>query len=780
MRRSIRVRGRVQGVGFRPAVWHLARRHNLCGSVCNDGNGVLIDVLGALQDLEEFTTGLGRDAPPLADITAITWEELAPQYPLPEAFTIAPNQAGKICTGIIPDAATCPACCKEIFSPEARRYQYPFTNCTHCGPRLSIIHAIPYERNATTMADFPLCTDCHREYNDPGDRRFHAQPIACPACGPRLWLEDWRGSNPVMVDGGDPLDETAAGIRAGKILAIKGIGGFHLACDAGNHTAVSELRRRKQRYGKPFALMARDTGMIRRYAIVHPEDEALLASPQAPIVILACATQRLPAQITPDEQTLGFMLPYSPLHHLLLALLDRPIVLTSGNRSHAPQCIGNEEAQKRLHGIADMGLMHDREIAQRLDDSVVRRVAGAPRFLRRARGYAPDTFKLPPGFSTTAPTVLAMGGELKNTFCLVHNGQAVLSQYHGDLEDASVLREFYRNLDLYQRLYDFRPDCIAVDRHPAYLSTQAGTALAADKTIDCRWIQHHHAHIAAVMGEHGVPIDGEPVLGIALDGLGYGDPDGLWGGEFLRCDYHRFQRLAAFDAVALPGGHQAVHEPWRNTYAHLAHSLGWTRVLEEFGNIGCIAALQDKPLPIIADLIAKGLNSPRASSCGRLFDAVAGALGLSPERVMFEGQAAVRLEVAAQECFSEVEAGYRASVVSCENPIQLKWAALWHALLRDLQQGVAVNLIAARFHRGLIDSITALAIDIANTEGLETVCLGGGSFQNTLLLTGISETLTAAGLKVLAPGKIPANDSALSFGQGLVTTAQLITESQQP
>ncbi|MEE3624072.1 carbamoyltransferase HypF [Nitrospirillum sp. BR 11752] len=522
--RRIRVRGLVQGVGFRPHVWRLARALDIAGSVANDGEGVVIHVWGDAATLDGFQNRLRDEAPPLARIDSV--EAWPHDGPAPRGFTIAASATGTVRTGIVPDAATCPACRAELFDPANRRQGYAFGNCTHCGPRLSIVRAIPYDRVNTAMAAFRMCPDCAAEYANPADRRFHAQPTACPACGPRLWLE------PTPDAGTDPLDAAAALLRAGGIVAVKGIGGFHLACDAANTAAVTELRRRKARDAKPFALMARTVDEVGRYCQLDDMASTLLLSPAAPIVLLPRRPDGppLPDGLAPDQDHLGFMLPYTPLHHLLLARLDGPLVMTSGNRSDEPQEITNEGARDRLAGLADAWLMHDRAILNRLDDSLVATTSEAPAILRRARGYAPAPLALPPGFDGLPPT-LAMGGELKATFCLLRDGQAILSQHIGDLENAAALDDYRALLRLYRDLYDFTPAVIAVDAHPDYLSTTLGAALAQECGARLVPVGHHHAHMAACLVDGGIGLaeGGEGAFGVILDGLGLGTDGTLWG-----------------------------------------------------------------------------------------------------------------------------------------------------------------------------------------------------------------------------------------------------------
>jgi len=550
---EIRVRGTVQGVGFRPFVWRLAGECGLDGDVRNDASGVLIRLSGTPASIEAFVTRLQTEAPPLSCIDHI--ESVTGKFNSGRAgFHILDSTAGKTRTQVTPDAAACPACTQETLSPFERRYRYPFTNCTHCGPRFSIIEQVPYDRAATTMSAFAICEDCAKEYGDPADRRFHAQPIACHACGPRAWIERIDGAAMSFEHASmlDSVDAAMGLIQKGEIVAIRGLGGFHLACDATNEQAVLKLRERKQRYGKPLALMARDLDVVRRYARVSDEEAELLGSPEAPIVLLEAlplesaqpARSRdvsqpntepgtappmkvglataLPDAVAPGMTTLGFMLAYMPLHHLMLRRMDRPIVMTSGNLSDEPQVTSIDDAKSRLKGIADYALFHDRNIANRIDDSVVRVMAGEPRVLRRARGFAPAAIALPEGFQD-APDLLAFGGELKAAFCIIKDGAAVLSQHQGDLENADTFDDYQKNLKLYQQLYYHAPELLVADTHPEYLSTKLARERAESDSLPLAKIQHHHAHIASCMAENGVAIDAAPVLGIALDGLGYGD-----------------------------------------------------------------------------------------------------------------------------------------------------------------------------------------------------------------------------------------------------------------
>ncbi len=647
---SIRVTGIVQGVGFRPTVWRLANECGIVGQVLNDTDGVLIHAWASQGTLDVFARRLQNEQPPLSRIEAIARSALGDAENAPNDFQIVLSQKGRVHTNVAADAATCPECLAEVLDPANRRYRYPFTNCTHCGPRLSIVKAIPYDRANTSMASFPMCAQCRAEYEDPANRRFHAQPNACADCGPVVWLEDGDGNRLSPHAGTDAIETAARLIRQGQIVAVKGIGGIHLACDASNEVAVNKLRKRKHRYHKALALMARDIGMVSRFSEVNPAEEGLLRDNAAPIVVLKKKGEELASGVAPGQNTLGFMLPYTPLHHLLMQGMEEPVVLTSGNRSDEPQTISNRDAHQRLEQIADCYLLHDRDIVNRLDDSVLRVVDEKPRFLRRARGYAPQPILLHDDFSK-ADSILAMGGELKNTFCLLKDGKALLSQHMGDLEDVATHQDYHQNLRLYRQLFDFQPAMVVVDKHSGYLSTQLGRAIAVEEGARLIEVQHHHAHIVGCMAEHGLPLKSEKVLGVALDGLGYGMDGTLWGGEFLLVDYQGFERIAKFQPLPMLGGVQAIHEPWRNTLAHLMVTLDWSLITETYANLELVHFLNGKPLHVFRTMLDKGINSPLTSSAGRLFDAVAAAVGVCRESVGFEGQAAIELEALATCAF---------------------------------------------------------------------------------------------------------------------------------
>jgi len=782
---EIRIRGLVQGVGFRPTVWRLATRLGLAGDVRNDAEGVLIRIAAETDLAERLVAALKAECPPLARIDSVEYGEAAP-LGVTSDFRIAESATGLMRTEVAPDAATCPACLAEVRDPFARRFRYPFANCTHCGPRLSIIREAPYDRARTTMAGFNLCAACRTEYETPSDRRFHAQPIACHVCGPNVSLEKFNGgavefSSFSMLD---DVDAAAGMLLKGHIVAIKALGGYQLACDGTNAESVTRLRQRKQRYSKAFALMARDLDVIRRYADISPAEEAALLSAAAPIVLLdASASSQLPDDVAPGLSTLGFMLPATPLHHLMFRRLDRPMVMTSGNRSDEPQIIDDELARNELGGIADFLLTHDRAIATRLDDSVLRVTAGVPRLIRRARGFAPAPIALPASLRTAAP-LLAMGGELKNTFCLVKEGQAILSQHIGDLEDAQRLNDFERSLDLFQDLYAHHPRAIVVDLHQDYLSTQLGRQRARDANLPLISVQHHHAHIASAMAENSIEQGDGLVLGIALDGLGLGDDGTLWGGEFLLADYLSYRRVGTFKPVALPGGSKAMHEPWRNTLAHILAEMGWPTFAMNFAETPLHEFLLSKPVDTVQSMIRQGINSPAASSCGRLFDAVAAAIGICSDEIFHEGEAAMRLEalVDAQTLAGvDEDLAYPFGIPKLKDSglPYIEPLAMWQALLGDLYENTPPDVMAARFHKGLARAIVTLAgkaVLDGETRLTQRIVLSGGVMQNRWLHEELIRRFEADNFEVFSQAKVPSNDGGLSLGQAAVAAALFVRE----
>lgn len=782
----IRIRGLVQGVGFRPTMWRLAQRHGLRGSVANDGEGVRIHVCGPADAVEGFVLDLPQASPPLARIDHI---ERAPALPLPQGagFHIAASDPTLVRTGIVADAAACAACVDEVFDPFARRFRYPFTNCTHCGPRLSIVERIPYDRAGTTMAAFALCAACAAEYRDPADRRFHAQPVACHVCGPKLRLVRADGLQ-YALDALSMLDEADAActlLQRGRIVAIQGLGGYQLACDATQIEAVARLRAGKRRLVKPFALMARDLDVVRRYARITTAEERLLESAAAPIVLLERAAGSNPAVlaaiVAPRLDRLGFMLPNTPLHHLLLKRMQRPIVLTSGNSSDEPQAILAADARHRLADLADYFLEHDRPIARRVDDSVAQVVAGRARLLRRARGYAPASLPLPAGFEH-APQVLGFGGDYKNTFCLLRAGEAVVSPHVGDLQNPLNRADYQHALGDFRGFFEFAPEALACDLHPDYSSARLARTQAEAAGRPLFECQHHHAHIAACLAENGVARDFGPVIGVALDGTGYGDDGSLWGGEFLLADYTGYRRLGRFKPVALIGGEAAIREPWRSTYAHIMAEMGWPRFAMNYAELELFDVLRRKPRELLDGMLTRGVNCPQASSCGRLFDAVAAAVGLVRDSAAYEGQGAAELEAAVDRNCLENEdprLNYPFPIPRSAGLPYIEPLAMWSALFGDLILHTPPGVIAARFHRGLAQVIVRMVEQIAADAGaggqaLRHVALSGGVFQNRVLFERVLTGLEARGFVVFTHSRIPCNDGGLALGQAVIAAARLL------
>ncbi len=753
MRCRIRVEGIVQGVGFRPFVYALAHRYGLAGAVGNDSAGVLVEVEGPAAAVAEFRSALVRQAPPLAVIDRVSTSVLPPRGEA--GFTIAASQAGGARQTLVsPDVATCEDCLRELFDPGDRRYRYPFVNCTNCGPRYTIIRDLPYDRAATTMADFTMCPDCAEEYADPADRRFHAQPVCCPACGPSLRLTG-RDGGPADVDT-DPLRATAELLRAGLVVAVKGLGGYHLAADAASETAVTALRTRKHREEKPFAVMAPDLAAARELARIGEEEARLLGSPSRPIVLVRRhPTAPLASGVAPGNRYVGLMLPYTPLHHLLAAEFGRAFVLTSGNVSDEPIAYQDAEAASRLAGIADAFLVHDRPIHTRVDDSVVRVFAGSPLPVRRSRGYAPQPIRLP---RPADRPVLGCGAELKSTFCLARGGYAFVSPHIGDLENYETLRSYAEGIAHLGRLLEIEPRIVAYDLHPEYLSTKYALDLP---DVELVGVQHHHAHIASCLADNG---ESGPVIGVAFDGLGYGTDDTIWGGEFLVADLLEATRFGCFAPVPMPGGTAAIRQPWRMAAAYLraAYPEG---VPDGLAVVGRHAGLWEQVLTV-AD---SGLNSPLTSSAGRLFDAVAALVGVRDE-ISYEGQAAIELEQLADPSATD---GYRARFA--ESPgerFQVTGADLVRAAADDVLAEIPVATVAARFHRGVAAAVVDGATRVREATGLATVALSGGVFQNVLLLEPTMAALQRRGFAVLTHHQVPPNDGGISLGQAAVAAAR--------
>ncbi|MBD2442352.1 carbamoyltransferase HypF [Dolichospermum sp. FACHB-1091] len=778
---EIRVCGIVQGVGFRPTVYRLANMLGLKGEVFNDGKGVLIRVSGSEEIITDFVNKLYQECPPLARINQVVRGLYWGEFNFDD-FVISPSVNGVIKTQVSPDAASCPQCQREIFDPFSRYFRYPFTNCTHCGPRLTIIRAIPYDRDNTSMANFPMCKECEREYEDVENRRFHAQPVACFVCGPRAWLERADGK-PVISDMFsmlDDLDAVCTLLQKGEIVAIKGLGGFHLACDATLENAVQKLRNRKHRYHKPLALMARDMNIISEYCYINDLEKELLTSSAAPIVLLKIKdNHQLASSIAPGQNTLGFMLPYTPLHHLILRRMKVPIVLTSANISDEPQCINNEEAKDKLSKIADYFLLHNRDIVNRVDDSVVRVIDNKIQTLRRARGYAPAPIILPPGFEKIPP-ILAMGSELKNTFCLLREGEAILSQHLGDLENASAFNAYQETLNLYLNLFEHKPEIIAIDKHPEYLSSKLGKQLATVNHIKLAEIQHHHAHIAACMAENQISLDTKPILGIAFDGLGYGEDGTLWGGEFLLADYQSFQRLATFKPMPMIGGKQAIYQPWRNTYSQLINAFSWQEIPEKYRDLAIIKFLEHKNPKLLNQIIEKGINSPLTSSVGRLFDAVAAAIGICPEQCSYEGQAAIEMEAIADTNIlnnDKETLNYSFKLEKSANIYYIDTSPTWREILNDIKQHISSSEIAAKFHQSLAITTVKIVKQLKQENQFNQVVLTGGVFQNQILLQQVKMQLEKLEINVLTHSIVPTNDGGLSLGQSVIAAAKYLKET---
>ncbi|MBO1045372.1 MAG: carbamoyltransferase [Aphanizomenon flos-aquae LD13] len=775
---EIRVCGIVQGVGFRPTVYRLANMLGLKGEVFNDGKGVLIRVSGSEEIITDFVNKLYQECPPLARINEVVRGLYWGEFNFDD-FVISPSVNGVIKTQVSPDAASCPQCQREIFDPFSRYFRYPFTNCTHCGPRLTIIRAIPYDRNNTSMANFPMCKQCEREYEDVENRRFHAQPVACFVCGPRAWLERADGKPMIsdMFSMLDDLDAVCTLLQKGEIIAIKGLGGFHLACDATLENAVQKLRNRKHRYHKPLALMARDINIISEYCYINDLEKQLLTSSAAPIVLLKIKdNSKLASDLAPGQNTLGFMLPYTPLHHLILKRMKVPIVLTSANISDSPQCINNEEAKDKLSKIADYFLLHNRDIVNRVDDSVVRVMDNKIQTLRRARGYAPAPIILPPGFEKIPP-ILAMGSELKNTFCLLREGEAILSQHLGDLENASVFNAYQETLNLYLNLFQHKPEIIAIDKHPEYLSSKLGKQLATVNHIKLAEIQHHHAHIAACMAENQISLDTKPILGIAFDGLGYGEDGTLWGGEFLLADYQSFQRLATFKPMPMIGGKQAIYQPWRNTYSQLINAFSWQEIPEQYRDLAIIKFLEHKNPKLLNQIIEKGINSPLTSSVGRLFDAVAAAIGICPEQCSYEGQAAIEMEAIADTNIlnnDKETLNYSFKLEKSANIYYIDTSPTWREILNDIKQHISSSEIAAKFHQSLAITTVKIVKQLKQENQFNQVVLTGGVFQNQILLQQVKMQLEKLEINVLTHSIVPTNDGGLSLGQSVIAAAKYL------
>ena len=751
-RARVRVRGTVQGVGFRPFIWRLANELALDGWVLNDAQGVLAEVQGTPRALQEFLRRVASEAPPLASVGAVEHE--ARPVEGGHGFAIAASRGGTATTPVTPDAATCPDCLAELFDPADRRFRYPFINCTHCGPRFTITQGVPYDRPRTTMAPFAMCPACDREYREPADRRFHAQPDACPVCGPSIAL---LGGDGARVEEPDVIAAALARIRDGKVVAVKGLGGFHLACDARNVRAVARLRASKHREEKPFAIMAANAASLASVARVDEASRRLLESRERPIVLLdkrhGC-DEALPG-IANGVSALGAMLPCTPLQYLLFfaasgansgtAWLQEPqellLVMTSANPGGEPLVVGNDEAVQRLSGIADAFVVHDRDIAARCDDSLVRATGEGPAFVRRARGYTPRAIRLP----RAGPSVLATGAWLKNTVCVTRGDEAFLSPHIGDLDNAPTCEALDEAVAHLLSILEVEPAACAHDLHPDFYSSRYAARLASQRGIPAIAIQHHHAHIAAVCAEHGVA---GPVIGLALDGVGLGTDGKAWGGELLRVEGAACTRLGHLGELRLPGGDRAAREPWR-VAASVLHELGrGAEIAQRFPRAGAA---------IVTEMLERGTNSPATTSAGRWFDAAAALLGVR-EITAFEGQAAMQLEALAA-AFGPVQPERSLWRIGADGTLDLLPLAQRLAATRDAGFG------AALFHAALVQALAEWVLVACAREGLATVALGGGCFVNAILSTGLARELACGGLTVLEARQAPANDGGIALGQ---------------
>jgi len=755
VRARVRGEGIVQGVGFRPFVYSLATEYGLAGWVLNDGDGVLLEVEGPREQVERFVDSLADSCPPVARVENLMTEFLEPSGF--SRFEIRQSRETERRSVLVsPDLAVCPLCLGELLNPTDRRFQYPFINCTNCGPRYTIILDLPYDRSATTMSAFTMCDDCHREYESPTDRRFHAQPNACAECGPSVSLLDCEGKR-LSCD--DPIAGAAELLNDGKILAVKGLGGYHIACDATNQQVVAELRKRKSRSSKPFAIMCPDLATIRSICTVSGQEEELLCSAKAPIVLLQQRSDScLPLNVSPGQKCHGLMLPYTPLHHLLLRKCRMPLVMTSGNRSDEPICITDDDAVKSLHDFVDYFLTHNRPIHVRCDDSVVRVFNQKPFVLRRSRGYVPKPIKL----GIDAPQVLACGADMKNAFCVTKGRRAFLSHYIGELSSPQSAKALDEGVQHFLRVFDVSPVCVAHDAHPDYLSTRYALCFPTDQKVA---VQHHHAHIASCLAEQKLD---ETVIGVAFDGTGYGTDGAVWGGEFFVCDLCQFDRAAHLSYVPLPGGDAAVKEPWRMAVAYL-----WALLGDDVSTSQLVPEhIRRKPLEFVVQAMRKGVNAPMTSSMGRLFDAVSAILGIC-ENASYDGEAAVLLEMAAS---SRARSEYPFGLDEDCWPMKIDVRPTIDALLHDKAQGLPIGELAGRFHNTIAAVVQKVCRLLRQKTRIEKVALSGGVFQNCLLLGKITESLRSRGFTVLSHSRVPSNDGGIAIGQAVIAARRTTLE----
>ncbi|MBT4033627.1 MAG: carbamoyltransferase HypF [Candidatus Marinimicrobia bacterium] len=740
LRRRLTINGIVQGVGFRPFIYSLARDIGLVGSVYNTSDGVKVELQGSLSQLEQFDARLRSEAPPLSTIISVKLEEI-PILEDSEFTIVTSHDNASVSTLISPDVALCDECKDELFDEHNRRYRYPFINCTNCGPRYTIIENIPYDRRFTSMKHFPLCEVCHTEYQDPADRRFHAQPNACPECGPQVWLTDQKGER---IDSRDSISKTIDLLVGGKILAIKGLGGFHLAVDATNADAIARLRLVKGRDEKPLALMVRGIDTAQELVDFNQEERATLLSIQAPIVLCTSkANAKIASNIAPGNDRLGVMLPYTPLHHLLLSEKLDTLVMTSANFSEEPICIDNDESLDRLSGLADYFLLHNRDIYLRSDDSVVMEMSGTIRPIRRSRGFAPR----PIFMQNKGPSVLAVGGELKNVVGLSKDEKVFLSQHIGDLENLEAFEFFQMTIDHIQQIFEIEPELIIHDLHPEYLSTK----WAKDQSIPLLGVQHHHAHLAACMAENN--LDG-PVIGIIMDGTGYGTDGTIWGGEFLLGDANGFERMAHFEPMPLPGGEAAIKSPWRIGLSYLHQVFD--------SNLPDSPALKDRDIQPIIQMLDANINSPLTSSCGRLFDAVA-ALSGGRQEIRYEAQAAIEFMQVAQNELGKDYSIFAPTLTDGKYIIPIK--SVLENLLSRIDTGRNVSQLSQWFHNSLIHTFVRICEELRSEKGIEKIVLSGGVFQNRLLFEGLLAGLAQKGFSTFTHQQVPCNDGGLALGQ---------------
>ena len=751
----IHISGIVQGVGFRPFVYNLATRLNLNGWVRNTSAGVDIEVDGERDVLDAFVKALSEEAPKLSHIDELT-ASFGPANGFRLFEIVHSESIDSAFQPISPDVAICDDCLRELFDPSDRRYRYPFINCTNCGPRFTIIKDIPYDRPKTTMAGFKLCPDCEHEYSDPSNRRFHAQPVACPKCGPHVWLEIHNEQN---ARDDIAIQKTRQLLAEGKIIAIKGLGGFHLACDATNAESVSELRRRKLRVDKPFALMMPYLATIEEHCFVNEAEHELLVSTARPIVLLHCKPEsNITKEVAPNQDFIGVMLPYTPLHYLLLEKADgfpQALVMTSGNVSEEPIATDNDEARQRLSSLADAFLMHNRDIYIRCDDSVVRVFEREIYPIRRSRGYAPFPVKLP----WDVPPLLAAGSELKNTFCITNKNYAFLSHHIGDMENYETLKSFEQGVNHFERLFRVRPEAIAYDLHPNYLATRYALERAERENLPTIGVQHHHAHIAACMAEYG--LDGsQPVIGVSFDGTGYGEDGAIWGGEFLIADYKSYQRPFHLQYFPLPGGDASIKKPARTALALL-----WSLGLEWDERLAPVVEFNKEEEKVLHAQLEKKINTPMTSSMGRLFDAAAALAGVR-QVVNYEGQAAIEFEALADPN----EAG---SYSFGLNQDQVEVGSGIESLIKDVRAGIHISKISTRFHNGLAETVRMTVNKMNHETGIRSVALSGGVWQNLTLIGRTLSLLRTDGFTVYLHRQVPPNDGGLSLGQAVVAANRL-------